>query len=266
MTSGKFGPVHVRDWGGSGVPILLVHGMAAHTHWWDTVVPHWNNMLHAAAIDFRGHGDSDWLKNEAYTSERYMEDIETARRALGWDRFLLAGHSMGARIALDYAQRHGSHLLGVAAIDFLPDFHPTREHKFGKAQNRAQPVYDSEELMLSKFKLQPTGTLLDAEQLKTLGRNGVRQAPGGWTWKFDWRGLTFPYGSVWPQLPQIAVDALIVRGEHSAILTRAQMEKIAAELPRGRALEIPEAHHHVCLDKPRALAEALAAFAAGLSA
>lgn len=263
MTSKKAGAVHLRDWGGPGVPLLLTHGMAAHTHWWDPVVPHWKGALRAAAIDFRGHGDSDWLKDEAYTSERFVEDIETARRALGWERFILAGHSMGARIALDYARDHGTRLRGVVAIDFLPD--PLqREHKFGKVQNRAQPVYESEELILSKFKLQPVGTLLDAEQLKALGRKSVRQTPGGWTWKFDWRVLSLPYGSVWTQLPAIDVDALIMRGEHSPAMPPPLMEKVAAELPRGRAVEIAGAHHHVSLDKPRELAEAIAAFAAGL--
>ena len=263
--SRKFGPVHVRDWGGHGAPILLAHGMAAHTHWWDTLVPHWKGALHAAAFDFRGHGDSDWLnEGEAYTTERYAEDIETARRALGWERFILAGHSMGARIALDYAARHGARLRGLIAIDFLTDFRPSRDNKFSKAQTRGQPLYATEEIMLSKFRLQPPGTLLDQPGLRQLGRHGVRQGPAGWTWKFDWHGLTFPYGSVWPQLPDIAIDALIVRGEHSLILPRPALEQVAAGLPRGRALEIAGAHHHVPLDKPRELAEAVAAYAAGL--
>ncbi len=241
--------------------------MAAHTHWWDAVVPRWKGVFHAAALDFRGHGDSDWLSSEeTYASSHWVEDIETARKALGWERFILVGHSMGARIALDYAERHGDRLRGVSAIDFLPDFYASRERKFAKTRARAQPVYDTEEIMLAKFRLQPPGTLLDAEGLRELGRHGVRQTPLGWSWKFDWRSFSFPYGPVWPQLPGIGVDALIVRGEHSTVMTRETMDKVVAGLSKGTGMEIAGAHHHIPLDKPAELAAAVAAWAAELPA
>jgi pimeloyl-ACP methyl ester carboxylesterase len=266
VTTQKAGSVNLRDWGGPGVPLLLTHGMAAHTHWWDPVVPLWKGMFHAAALDFRGHGDSDWLENEAYTSQVWVDDIENARKALGWDRFILVGHSMGARIALDYAENFGTRLRGVAAIDFLPDFYASRERKFEKTRSRPQPVYEDEETMLAKFRLQPPGTLLDERGLRELGRHGVRKTPAGWSWKFDWRSFSFPYGPVWPQLSKISVDALIVRGEHSTVMPRETMDKVVAELPRARGVEIAGAHHHVPLDKPKELAAAVAAWAAGLPA
>ncbi len=268
MTSQKAGAVHLRDWGGSGVPILLTHGMAAHTHWWDSVAPLWKGAFHAAALDFRGHGESDWIENAPYLSESWVEDIETARKALGWERFILVGHSMGARIALDYAERRGERLRGVCAIDFLPDVHVSRakERRREKIGSFAQPVYENEELMLAKFRLQPAGTLLDAAGLRELARHGIRRTPAGWAWKFDWRSFAFPYGPVWPQLPKISVDTLIVRGELSPLMTDETMEKIVAALPRGRGVEIKGAHHHIPLDKPAELAAAISAWAAELPA
>ncbi len=266
MTSQKTDGVHLRDWGGPGAPLLLTHGMAAHTHWWDPVVPRWKGVFHAAALDFRGHGDSDWIEGSPYESARWVEDIETARKAMGWDRFILVGHSMGARIALDYAERHGERLRGVAAIDFLPEFYESRSRRHAKTRARAQPVYDNEEIMLSKFRLQPPGTLLDESGLRELGRHGVKKGPTGWTWKFDWRSFSFPYGPVWEQLPKIAPAALIVRGELSPIMTREVMDKVVAGLKNGRGLEIVGAHHHVPLDKPEELAAAVSAWAAELPA
>jgi pimeloyl-ACP methyl ester carboxylesterase len=266
VTSRKAGPVHLRDWGGPGAPLLLTHGMAAHTHWWDTVAPRWKGVFHAVAMDFRGHGESDWLADEPYGSERWMEDIETVRKALGWERFLLVGHSMGARIALDYAERHGARLRGVCAVDFLPEFYESRSRSHEKTRARPQPVYDNEDIMLAKFRLQPPGTLLDEKGLRELGRHGVRQGPSGWSWKFDWRSFAFPYGPVWDQLPRIGVDALIIRGEHSPVMPREAMAKVLAALPRGRGLEIAGAHHHIPLDKPAELAAAVSSWAAGLPA
>lgn len=266
MTSRKAGGVHLRDWGGSGAPLLLTHGMAAHTHWWDEVAPFWSGVFRAVALDFRGHGDSDWIEDAPYDSAGWVADIETARAALGWDRFILVGHSMGARIALDYAERHGARLRGVSAIDFLPEFYESRARRHEKTRSRPQPVYDSEEAMLAKFRLQPPGTLLDEGGLRALGRHGVRKGPDGWTWKFDWRSFSFPYGPVWEQLPRITVPAQIVRGEHSTVMPREALERVVAGLPNARAVDIPGAHHHIPLDKPAELAAAVASWAAELPA
>ena len=93
----------------------------------------------------------------------------------------------------------------------------------------------------------------------------MRKGAEGWTWKFDWRSFSFPYGPVWPQLPKVASETLIVRGEHSTVMPREAMDKVVAGLPRGRGLEIPRAHHHVPLDTPAELAAAVAAWASELA-
>ena len=94
--------------------------------------------------------------------------------------------------------------------------------------------------------------------------HGARQGPLGWSWKFDWRSFTFPYGPVWLQLPLIETDALIVRGGESALMPREAMDKVVAGMKRARGLEIAGAYHHVPLDKPIELSAAIAAWAAEL--
>jgi pimeloyl-ACP methyl ester carboxylesterase len=262
----KAGPVHLRDWGGSGHPILLLHGMAAHTHWWDDVVQLWTGRLRAAAVDFRGHGDSERTPDGFYSAELWVEDIETARKALGWERFILCGHSMGARIALTYAQRHPERLRGVAAVDFLPEVRADRPSRFKRASGRLQPVYLSEDDILSRFRLEPGGTSMSPEKVRALGREGVRREGEGWTWKFDWRCLSLPIPPVWPQLPEIRVPALMVRGELSAIIGPEDFARVLRETPGSRGVTIAGAHHHVPLDKPGELAAAVAEFAADLPA
>jgi len=266
MTEFQAGPVHLRDWGGPGLPILLTHGMAAHSHWWDEVVPLWGDRFRAVALDFRGHGDSDRSPDGVYSADLWIEDIETARRALGWERFILCGHSMGARIALSYAQRHPRRLRGVAAVDFLPEIHRDRPSRFQRASSRPQPVYRDEDGILARFRLEPGGTTMAPEKVRALGREGVRRGAEGWTWKFDWRCLSLPYPPIWPQLPQIKVPTLMVRGELSVVIGAADFERVTREVPGARGVTIPGAHHHVPLDAPRELAAAVESFAASLPA
>jgi pimeloyl-ACP methyl ester carboxylesterase len=260
----KAGPLQIRDWGGPGANVLLLHGMAANTHWWDDVVPLWNGRLRAAALDFRGHGDSERTPDGAYTTDLWVDDVETARRALGWDRFILCGHSMGARIALTFAQRHPERLRAVAAVDFLPEVRADRPSRFKRASGRPQPVYNSEDDILSRFRLEPGGTSMTAEKIRALGREGVRREGDGWTWKFDWRCLSIPIPPVWPQLPEIRVPSLMVRGSLSAIIGPEDFERVTRETAGSRGVTIEGAQHHVPLDKPAELAAAVAEFAASL--
>jgi pimeloyl-ACP methyl ester carboxylesterase len=64
----------------------------------------------------------------------------------------------------------------------------------------------------------------------------------------------------WPLLRRIAVPTLVVRGEHSTILPRERAERMVKAIPSARLEEIPGAHHHVTLDAPRELADALLAW------
>ena len=260
----KSGPLHLRDWGGAGAPLLLLHGMAAHVHWWDETAPLWRGKFRVVALDFRGHGDSDRTPDGAYTSDLWIEDVERAREALGWDRFILCGHSMGARIALTYAERRPAGLRGVAAVDFLPEVRADRPSRFKRASGRPQPVYSSEEDILSRFRLEPGGTLLPPEKIRALGRDSVRREGDGWTWKFDWRCLSLPIPPVWPQLPNIRVPSLMVRGERSRIIGPEDFLRVTREVAGARGVTIPEAHHHVPLDAPGPLAAAVADFASSL--
>jgi len=264
-TARKAGPLNVREWPGAGRPVLLLHGMAAHTHWWDPVVPRWGGAFQAAAFDFRGHGDSEWVADGVYSGETWLEDVETARAALGWDRFLLVAHSMGARVAIDYALRHPERLDGLVAVDFLPEVVASKASRFSRARGRSQPVYPDAGTVASRFRLEPDGTALSPEEVRALGEHGVRAHGAGFSWKFDWRVLThYRIGPVWPQLPQVRVPSLVVRGGLSTVLSHDDFVRVIQALPGARALEIPAAHHHVPLDEPAGLADAVTGFAASL--
>ncbi len=264
MIERKVGPIRLRDWGGGGAPLLLTHGMAAHSHWLDRIVPHWEGRYRVAAIDFRGHGESEWTEDGVYTPDTWLTDIETARRALGWERFLLCGHSMGARIALDYAEARPERLRGVVAVDFLCEMRPdAASSRFARARGRPQPFYASEDLIVRKFRLEPDGTALAAEEISALGRRSVRRAEAGYTWKFDWRSFQLRVPPIWPQLSRISPPALLVRGELSTLMTREELARAASGMPAARSLESAGAHHHGPLDAPLALARAVAEWESG---
>lgn len=254
LWSGEEPRLHLAWWDGDGPPVLLLHGMGAHTHWWDSVAPRLAERCRPVALDLRGHGESGWRPDGKYGPAKFVEDVEDARHLQGWDKFLLVGHSLGARVALDYAAAYPDRLTGVVALDFLAE---PGGGRFSKPRTIPQPYYETQDAALQRFRLQPDGTTLSPEQLRELGKLSVRKTERGWTWKYDWRCFHYSYDPIWDVLPKIRVPALIARGELSTLMPQETLARVTGSIAGARSAVIPGAHHHVCLDNPEATAEVL---------
>jgi len=255
-----------RDWGGDGLPILLLHGMSGNTHWWDEVAPRLPG-LRPIALDLRGHGESGWARDLAdYRIESFPDDVEAARREFGLSDFAIAAHSFGARVALEYAAKRPAGLKRLAVLDFLCEVPPGGLDRFTRARAQMQPVYDDPELILDRFRFHPPGTLRSREDVREFGRHCVKRTEDGrWTWRFDWRAFTLRYLPVWPLLASIDVPVLVMRGERSTTMPREHWERFRAHLPQARAVEVPKAFHHLIVDLPGPCAQTLDAFFLGRS-
>ena len=109
--------LHARDWGGAGQAVVLLHGLASNARIWDGVGPRLVRAgLRVVALDLRGHGDSD-QPGDGYGFESVGRDLEAALATLGRARPLLAGHSWGASVALQYAATRPGVLAGLALVD-----------------------------------------------------------------------------------------------------------------------------------------------------
>jgi pimeloyl-ACP methyl ester carboxylesterase len=104
---------------GEGTPIVLCHGLTASRRY----VVHGSRALERAGhrvitYDARGHGDSDPAPAEqSYGYPELIADLERVVEAeVATDRFLLAGHSMGAHTAVGYALAHPERLSGLVII------------------------------------------------------------------------------------------------------------------------------------------------------
>src|SRR4029450_7159052 len=109
--------LHARDWGGGGQAVVLLHGLASNARIWDGVAPRLAGAgLRVVAVDLRGHGDSD-QPSDGYDFETVGRDLEAALDDLGLARPLLAGHSWGAGVALQYAAGRPGRQPGLGLVD-----------------------------------------------------------------------------------------------------------------------------------------------------
>jgi pimeloyl-ACP methyl ester carboxylesterase len=109
--------LHARDWGGSGQAVVLLHGLASNARIWDGVAPRLAGAgLRVVALDQRGHGASD-QPTSGYDFATVGDDLSAALAALGIQRPVLAGHSWGANVALQFAADRPGALAGLALVD-----------------------------------------------------------------------------------------------------------------------------------------------------
>jgi haloacetate dehalogenase len=110
--------------GGSGPPLLLLHGYPQTRVMWAAVAPVLARHYTVVAPDLRGYGRSDKpagdAAHELYSKRVMARDQLAVMRALGFDRFAVAGHDRGARVAYRLALDQPAAVTAAAVLDIIP--------------------------------------------------------------------------------------------------------------------------------------------------
>ena len=248
-------PVAYRMWGSSpnGRGIVLVHGGAAHSRWWDHIGPLLTVDRRVIAIDLSGHGDSG--RRESYSFPGWAREILAVAADAGLDAPTVIGHSMGGVVTLRLAALFGSRIEGAVVID-SPVRNPAPEQHAAQDRRvfRELRVYPSREAAIARFRPVPDQPVL-GYIADHVAATSVCQADGGWTWKWDPR--VFVLEPPRAPLTRLACRVALFRAEHgimSAEMSEIMYDRLGRVAP---LIEIPAAGHHIMLDQPIALAAAL---------
>jgi pimeloyl-ACP methyl ester carboxylesterase len=109
--------INVEEIGSGGIPVLFVHSLAGNAEHWLRQLEHLHRERRAVALDLRGHGHSDPPLDGDYSIESMAEDIDFVVNALGLQRIVLVGHSMGGSISIAYAALHPEKVAGLLLAD-----------------------------------------------------------------------------------------------------------------------------------------------------
>lgn len=266
--------LHYQEWGiPSAPPVVMLHGFGVSGHMFDEFAERTQDRYRLIGLDQRGHGDSDWSSEGDYSREAFVSDLEGFCEALGLQRFVLVGHSMGGLNAVSFTVKHPDRVRALVLVDVGPEAAKEGVDNIVRF-TRGPDELEFEEFVEMAHRFNPRRSI---ENIRERMRHRLRQTDTGkWTWKFDKRfreaqdglriGSNLSNDETWQLYRSIAVPTLIVRGGESDVLTQDVAERAAREMRRARLVVVPGAGHSVPGDNPDDFTSAVTEFLGDLEA
>jgi pimeloyl-ACP methyl ester carboxylesterase len=259
-----------REWGPTdGIPTLALHGWLDNAASFDHVAPRLPG-LRLCCLDLPGHGLSEHLPpGGSYAFIDMVAHVHGAVAALGWERFCLLGHSLGAAIASILAGAMPGRIQRMVLIDGLGPLTEDPKHaaeRLTKAlrdevhkQGRTATIHRTREDAVKR--LRTAMARIGREGAETLVARGLREVDGGFMWRSDPRlrlasRVRLTEEQVLVILRAVECPTLLVRcGDGYPFAPTAHSARVAA-LRESTMIEIPGGHH-VHLDDPEPVAAAV---------
>tara|TARA_A100001011_G_scaffold75888_1_gene78011 strand:- start:1453 stop:2340 length:888 start_codon:yes stop_codon:yes gene_type:complete len=252
--------VSYRHYEAIGKPgMLLIHGMNAHSRWWDFIAPQLLDRYQVAAMDLTGMGDSDYRYE--YSSNTYADEILAVLddAKFGTDSIVVA-HSFGGYMAVRAANKAPDRFKALIMVDSgirHPDDPVPEQIWMSGARSK---IYPDKETALNRFRVQPPQPCDNEFLLQYIARNSLMPVDGGWTWKFDEDLLTsLTDAERKPEEFQALTTTIgVIFGADSELFSRRTLEYMQELIPKPFPIkEIANAQHHLFLDQPQAFVESL---------
>ena len=258
--------LHYLEWHPQGRDTLvLLHGNSGNAWWWQPLADAiGNTQFRILALDQRGHGDSQWVRPPAYTPDDYARDLTRFIQSMKLDRPIVAGHSMGGISVIAFAAQFGPLARAAIAIDIAVSSTPGRDRFLRRLKRMPTVVYPDRATAIERFRLMPDEGAIPAAVIAGIARHSLeRTADGRYTLKFDRASFIGSDGlEVRAAIERLAIPTLLIRAGLSRIMSAEATADAARSNPLVRVAVIPDAHHHLPLEAPDALAHAIAQFAA----
>lgn len=258
-----------QAWGPEdGHPVLALHGWLDNAASFAPLAPLLPT-LRLVALDLPGHGLSDQRPAGVhYHFIDFIPDVVAAADNLGWQRFSLLGHSLGAGIASFVAAVLPERIKGLALIEGLgplsgkPDEGPaallrSMEQMNQLAEKRTPRYASLDDAIRARCRAGNVSWSIAA----TLASRGTKSVDGGIGWRSDPR-LTFKSpvylmeDQVLAYLSRIETPTLLLRGEAGYLYKRAFMGERFTRVPRLDIKDLP-GDHYLHMEAPEATAQRL---------
>ncbi len=244
--------------------LLLIHGFPLSSNLWIPQIDDLSNFVRVIAPDLRGHGRSDAVSGP-YSVEMLADDCADLLSSLNVSTpFVVCGLSLGGYVAFEFYRRYQEYIGGLilTATRAIPDSEEGKANRDKMADAaRQQGVTAVTQAMLPKL-LAPATYENDAELVEFVAEmmndTSVAGVIGGLAAMRDRPDST-------PTLAEIDVPVLVIHGDADQIVPLVEAEAMAAAIPNGKLVVIPNAGHLPNLEQPDAFNDAVIDFLESLA-
>jgi pimeloyl-ACP methyl ester carboxylesterase len=264
----------------SSPTLVLTHGWGADSRSLKYAVNDLADQFHVIVWDLPGLGASTPMIGE-YSLARFADDLDSIVQSTGSQHVILAGHSIGGMINLEYARRHAEKIgkqVGAIVQINTTFTNPVETKKSAERSRRLQePVFEPllhviswispvarglgwlayqsglAHLQLASSSFAGTET---RQQLDLMARYAYRSSPRviarGTLAMLDWDASDV--------LPTIKVPVLILSGSEDVTTLPSASDRMAREIPKARHVSVTPAAHMGPVEQHQRYARAIAAF------
>jgi esterase len=250
---------------GVGPPVLVLHGLLGSLDNWEPVTRRLADSFTVFAVDLRNHGQSP--HHPDMSLDALCGDVAAFLREHGLERAHVIGHSLGGRVAMQFALGEPERVARLVVADISPRAPgPARAESLRALLGalRALDVQGARSREALEAALAPA--VPDAAARRFVLKNVTRQANGGFRWKINLDAL-------WASYDRLAVEvrgespcpcpALFLRGEHSDFLPPEDEAAIRRLFPRAEIRVVPGAGHWLQVEQPERVTAEIRRFLVG---
>lgn len=252
-----------RDLGGSGPPLVLLHGLLGSSRNWQTAGTDLAAYFQVFAPDLRNHGRSPHADTMEYPE--MMADVLGWLDAQGLARATLVGHSMGGKIAMLLACRYPERVQRLVVVDIAPRDYFWPGHRQSFAAMNELHLGDLRSRAEAEMRFE--GRVPSWPLRKFLTTNLERTPEGAWFWQINLPVVTAALPAL-EKNPLADGDhftgpTLFLAGEKSNYIEPADHAAIRAHFPAAEIRTMADSGHNPHMEKRAEFVAAVRKFAGG---
>ncbi|ADE14386.1 alpha/beta hydrolase fold protein [Nitrosococcus halophilus Nc 4] len=242
---------------GNGLPLIILHGLFGSMDNWRSLASQFARQFQVITVDLPNHGRSPHKKVFNYPS--LARDLASFMDQLGMGAATLLGHSLGGKIAMQYALDFPERVTQLVVVDIAPRAYPP-EHRFiFEALGDLNPsAYDSRREIDKAL-----SNALPDHRIRQFLLTNLDKGKNGYRWRINLDDLHRNYRSICAAIEGGGTyrgPTLFVKGERSDYIQKGEEIEIRKKFPKANIMAIPRAGHWVHADTPEVFVNAVLEF------
>jgi pimeloyl-ACP methyl ester carboxylesterase len=241
---------------GLGQPLILLHGLFGSADNWGTIAKHFSQTHQVISVDLRNHGRSPHTDSQNYTD--MAGDLIELCDSLNLDTIHLLGHSLGGKVAMQFATQYPEHVDQLIVVDIAMRTYPDAQ------------TYLIDAMMAVDLSTVRSRSEVDQILSTTIENAKVRQfllmnlvkTEDYLQWRINLPALKANYPAIRQAVCESAKydkPCLFIRGERSDYVRDDDVEQIKAHFTKAQFASLPTGHW-VHAEQPQAFIEVVAQF------